>query len=267
MSAPKAAKATTPTPAASGGGHEEESESVITGLLAGLQGEILKDAGRSAIQPTVRRRAKVAAKWAQKFFPVNHPFRNDLSEVFLDFVGSRIRRMGKDGKTWAGIAIEEVGEFVKMFGEEFCNEENGAEKGSKPPISPEQAKMADELDKEFLKLVAYLNHHTSADDYAELEKIIRSKGELNHLAKELAFNGPKETPEPKQPSVPLKQQIRNLGKGMDELLGESLAPINKELGPAVARLNAHNAKLKLEAASREPEPSSPLTKLFRWLAK
>lgn len=245
------------------------TDSFKTGVTSFLEGDFLKDATRSGAQPTLRRRAEMLAKHLRSFFPSDHPLRSDVSEAVIDFVGDRIRRIAEGRKTWGGVAVTEIGEFIKMLGEEFCNEENGD--GSKAPEKKQapvvilQPKLQDALTEAGVSLVndaAELIKATPPSGKEAMDAIQLGRADSLWKLQDRLVNGPQKPEAPKEPGVPFSERLSQCGEAVER----TLKPFNEELERDIAQLKANTARKKAEQqAKRAAKPNTLQEKIWRWL--
>lgn len=249
---------------------ESSPDSMKAGLASFLQGDFLKKATRSGAQPTLRRKAEMVAEYLKRFFPKDHVLRSDVSEAVIDFVGESVRALAEGKKTWGGVAVTEIGEFIKMVGEEFCKENggDGNHTGSKnrelaSDQDSERAKKFDAGDATLAEdgLKHILNAPPTAID--DIREINRGRANAWHEHKETIRHGPLKHEEEPEPGVPFSERLHQVGEAVEK----ALTPLNDDLEKGVARLQAHNQKLRDEKLATASPSKSPGAKFVRWLFK
>ncbi len=167
------------------------------------------------------------------------------------------------------VFFKKASDWFETFSSELLREDSGdahksEKKKDQTPLHPE---LQDALAKASADIVtdsAELIKATPPGGKEAMDEILAGRADSLWKVQDRLLNGPPKPEKPKEPHVPFSERLHQVG----EVVQKTLKPLNEELERGVARLQAHNQKLRDEKlATASPRSNSPGAKLLRWLFK
>ena len=221
------------------------------------------------LDPQIDKLVDSAVEAADKAVKKDSTFRLQVFNYGLGMLSGKVEsaaeHVGEPMKT----TLRKFSDFLDGFREKFYGSDK-KKKTSTTGLDDALVKAIVKIDEAFLKRCDDVLGSTDAFDPGAMEAVLKqleAEATARDKLKRIVLEGPKESPGPEKPKVPLTKRLDETARYLDKAAEKTLGPVNHELEQQVARWKAANQALERKVAARGPQRRSLIGMAWHWLSK